>query len=51
MTPKKFRPFVPETPAIAYVLWSEAQPVSRLSQVFLREIRTAARERLVTSST
>jgi DNA-binding transcriptional LysR family regulator len=45
------RPFVPETPAIAYVLWSEAQPVSRLSQVFLREIRTAARERLVTSST
>ena len=40
------RPFVPQTPAIAYVLWSQAQPLSRLSQVFLEHIRAGARERL-----
>lgn len=41
------RPFVPQTPAVAYVLWSEAQPLSRLATAFLEEIRTAARERLL----
>jgi DNA-binding transcriptional LysR family regulator len=41
------RPFLPHTPAVAHVLWSQAQPLSRLSQVFLEEIRAAARERLV----
>src|SRR5207244_8092816 len=42
------RPFVPQTPAVAYVMWSQAQPLSRLSQVFLGEIRAAARQRLAT---
>jgi DNA-binding transcriptional LysR family regulator len=44
------RPFAPQTPAVAHVLWSEAQPLSRLSRVFLEEIRVAARERLATPS-
>jgi hypothetical protein len=30
------------TPAVAYVLLSEAQPLSHLSHVFLAEIRAAA---------
>ena len=33
------RPFLPTTPAVAYVLWSEAQPLSRLAKAFLDEIR------------
>ncbi|WP_158816677.1 LysR family transcriptional regulator [Methylocapsa sp. S129] len=41
------RPFTPHTPAVAYVLWSEAQPLSRLALAFLEEIRTSASERLV----
>ena len=33
------RPFRPATPAIAYVLWSEAQPLSRLATAFLDQVR------------
>jgi DNA-binding transcriptional LysR family regulator len=33
------RPFLPKTPAVAYVLWSESQPVSRLARAFLDEVR------------
>ena len=40
------RRFTPQTPAIAYVLWSEAQPLSRLGRAFLAEIRVVARRRL-----
>jgi DNA-binding transcriptional LysR family regulator len=40
------RPFTPQTQAVSYVLWSETQPLSRLSHAFLAEIRAAARERL-----
>jgi DNA-binding transcriptional LysR family regulator len=36
------RPFLPKTPALAYVLWSEAQPLSRLARAFLKEVRTSA---------
>jgi DNA-binding transcriptional LysR family regulator len=32
------RPFLPRTPCVASVLWSEAQPLSRLAQSFLGEI-------------
>jgi len=38
------RPFVPKTPAVAYMLWSEAQPLSRLAQAFLDEVRIASRQ-------
>ena len=37
------RPFLPATPALAYVLWSEAQPLSRAARMFLDEIRSASR--------
>lgn len=37
------RPFLPKTPAIAHMLWSEAQPLSRLAVSFLDEVRLAAR--------
>jgi DNA-binding transcriptional LysR family regulator len=37
------RPFVPKTPALAYMLWSEAQPLSRLAEAFLSEVRQASR--------
>jgi DNA-binding transcriptional LysR family regulator len=37
------RPFVPKTPALAYMLWSEAQPLSRLAKAFLSEVRQASR--------
>jgi DNA-binding transcriptional LysR family regulator len=33
------RPFRPLTPAAACVLWSEAQPLSRLARAFLDEVR------------
>ena len=33
------RPFRPVTPAAACVLWSEAQPLSRLARAFLDEVR------------
>jgi len=32
------RPFLPSTPAIAHVLWSESQPLSRLARAFLAEL-------------
>ena len=38
------RPFTPQTPAVAYVLWSEAQPLSRLARAFLQEIRSTAQD-------
>lgn len=37
------RPFTPSTPAIAHMLWSEAQPLSRLARAFLSEVRAVAR--------
>jgi DNA-binding transcriptional LysR family regulator len=37
------RPFVPKTPALAHMLWSEAQPLSRLAKAFLSEVRQASR--------
>ncbi|WP_298244146.1 LysR family transcriptional regulator [uncultured Bradyrhizobium sp.] len=37
------RPFLPRTPALAYMLWSEAEPLSRLARVFLDEVRRASR--------
>lgn len=33
------RPFTPTTRAVAYMLWSEAEPLSRLAKAFLGEIR------------
>jgi DNA-binding transcriptional LysR family regulator len=36
------RPFVPKTPAIAYMLWSQAQPLSRIAQAFRDEVRKAS---------
>jgi len=36
------RPFVPKTPALAYMLWSEAEPLSRLAKAFLNEVRQAS---------
>lgn len=40
----EIRPFTPRTPAVASVLWSEAQPLSRLARAFLQEIRASARD-------
>lgn len=37
------RPFAPHTPAVAYMLWSEARPLSRLARAFLDEVRSASR--------
>ena len=36
------RPFTPKTPAVAYMLWSEAEPLSRLAKAFLNEVRQAS---------
>lgn len=36
-------PFRPSTPAVAHVLWSEAQPLSRLATAFLDQVRSASR--------
>jgi len=36
------RPFAPTTPAVAYMLWSEAQPLSRIARVFRDEVRAAS---------
>ncbi|MDI3565244.1 LysR family transcriptional regulator [Bradyrhizobium sp. Arg816] len=33
------RPFTPTTHAVAYMLWSEAEPLSRLAKAFLNEVR------------
>ncbi|MFE1598246.1 LysR family transcriptional regulator [Methylobacterium sp. ID0610] len=41
--PLVVRPFLPRTPVTAYVLWSEAEPLSRLARAFLDEIRSATR--------
>ncbi len=38
------RPFVPKTLAVAYMLWSQAQPLSRLAQRFLDDVRAASRQ-------
>jgi hypothetical protein len=37
------RPFAPKTAAVAYMLWSEAEPLSRLAKAFLNEVRQASR--------
>jgi DNA-binding transcriptional LysR family regulator len=37
------RPFLPKTPAIAYMLWSEAEPLSRLARAFISDMRRASR--------
>jgi DNA-binding transcriptional LysR family regulator len=37
------RPFTPRTTAVAYMLWSEAEPLSRLAKAFLNEVRQASR--------
>jgi hypothetical protein len=37
------RPFTPSTPAIAYMLWSEAWPLSNLAKTFRAEVRNASR--------
>jgi DNA-binding transcriptional LysR family regulator len=37
------RPFAPKTTAVAYMLWSEAEPLSRLAKAFLNEVRQASR--------
>jgi DNA-binding transcriptional LysR family regulator len=37
------RPFTPKTSAVAYMLWSEAEPLSRLAKAFLDEVRQASR--------
>jgi DNA-binding transcriptional LysR family regulator len=36
-------PFRPRTPAVAHILWSESQPLSRLALAFLDEVRSASR--------
>ncbi len=37
------RPFLPKTPAVAHMIWSEAEPLSRLAKAFLEEVRAAAK--------
>jgi DNA-binding transcriptional LysR family regulator len=37
------RPFTPKTVAVAYMLWSEAEPLSRLAKAFLDEVRETSR--------
>jgi DNA-binding transcriptional LysR family regulator len=37
------RPFTPSTPIGAYMLWSEARPLSNLAKTFRAEVRNAAR--------
>ncbi|GJD53795.1 hypothetical protein OPKNFCMD_6573 [Methylobacterium crusticola] len=38
------RPFLPATPAVACMLWSEARPLSRLARAFLEEIGAVSRQ-------
>lgn len=40
------RRFAPATPAVAHALWSEAQPLSRIGEAFLRLVVEEARTRL-----
>ena len=37
------RPFTPRTVAVAYMLWSEAEPLSRLAKAFPESVRQASR--------
>ncbi|MDB5567122.1 MAG: transcriptional regulator [Tardiphaga sp.] len=37
------RPFTPAIPSVAYALWSEAEPLSRLARAFLEEVRQTTR--------
>jgi DNA-binding transcriptional LysR family regulator len=37
------RPFTPSTPISAYMLWSEAKPLSNLAKTFRAEVRNASR--------
>lgn len=41
--PLAVRPFTPAAPAVAYMLWSEAQPLSRLAHSFREQMREAGR--------
>lgn len=36
------RPFLPSTPVISYMLWSDAQPLSRSAKSFLNQVRSAS---------
>jgi len=36
------RPFAPRTPAVAYMLWSEAEPLSLMAKAFLNGVRQAS---------
>jgi DNA-binding transcriptional LysR family regulator len=36
------RPFTPSTPVSAYVLWSEARPLSNMAKTFRSEVRNAS---------
>jgi DNA-binding transcriptional LysR family regulator len=38
------KPFTPKTPALAYILWLEAEPLPRLAKAFLNEVRQASRQ-------
>jgi DNA-binding transcriptional LysR family regulator len=37
------RPFTPRTPISAYMLWSEARPLSNIAKTFRAEVRNASR--------
>lgn len=37
------RPFTPRTPAVAYMLWSEARPLSNLAKTFRAEVRNTGK--------
>lgn len=37
------RPFTPRTPVSAYMLWSEARPLSNMAKTFRSEVRNASR--------
>jgi DNA-binding transcriptional LysR family regulator len=41
------RPFIPETPVTAYIMWSKTQPLSRLAKAFANEVRFATVARSV----
>src|SRR3981189_3474398 len=37
------RPFAPQKTPVAHMLWSEAEPLSRLAKAFLNEVRETSR--------
>jgi DNA-binding transcriptional LysR family regulator len=39
------RPFLPATPVTAHAVWSTSRPLSRLTEAFLRDVKTALRRR------